>query len=36
MQIAVEYSKVSIKRPVQLSDLVWIFQKVPIKQQGPS
>ena len=30
------YSKVSIKHPVLLKDLVWIFPKISIKRPGPS
>ena len=29
------YFKVSIKRPVLLNNLVWIFQKVSVKQPSP-
>ena len=30
------YSKVTVKRPVLLNNLVWIFSKISIKQPGPS
>ena len=34
--ISTTYSEVSIKRPVLLNDLVWIFSKVSIKRPVPS